>query len=60
MANIDLRIKLGPLVSLAISGQSCEEISEALKGFEVLNQQIDSMCGELAENIYPQEPDPTD
>jgi hypothetical protein len=52
-ANMNLTIKLGPLVTLEISGDSCEEIRSALEGFEKLNQQLDAMCGDLANRIYP-------
>lgn len=53
-ARMNLRIRLGPLVMLEISGDNCEEISQALKGFDRLNQDIDAMCSDLAERIYPE------
>ena len=52
-ARMNLRIRLGPLVMLEISGDNCEEIRLALKGFDQLNQDIDAMCSDLAERIYP-------
>lgn len=52
--SLTLKIRLGPLVSLEVNGNNCEEISEALKGFEILNRQIDAMCSDLAERVYPE------
>jgi hypothetical protein len=54
MAHITLRVKLGPLVSFEITGQSCKELSSALEGFQTLNQQIDELCSDLAERVYPE------
>jgi hypothetical protein len=53
MANITLSIRLGPLVHFEIVGESCEEISRALEGFERLNQTVGTMFGDLAERVYP-------
>jgi hypothetical protein len=53
-----LVIKIGPSVEIRIAGQNCHEISQALEGFEDLNVKIDSMCGDLAERIYPEGQDP--
>jgi hypothetical protein len=53
-ASITLSIRLGPMVSLRISGQSCQELAKALEGYDELNVRIDSMCGNLAERIYPE------
>lgn len=52
--NITIKVRFGPLVSLDVNGENCQEISEALKGFELLNKQIDTMCSDLAERIYPE------
>ena len=52
-ANMSLKIRLGPLVSLEIEGDNCREVNEALEGFETLNKNIDAMCSDLAERIYP-------
>lgn len=52
-ARMNLRIRLGPLVMLEVSGDNCEEITQALKGFDKLNRDIDAMCSDLAERIYP-------
>jgi len=52
--HITLKVRLGPLVSFEMTGQSCQELSEALKGFELLNQQIGTMCSDLAERVYPE------
>jgi hypothetical protein len=53
-ASMNLKIRLGPLVSLEIHGDNCEEIRSALEGFEILNQQVDAMCSDLAERMYPE------
>lgn len=53
-ASITLFIRLGPMVSLRVTGQSCQELSKALEGYNDLNVRIDSMCGDLAERIYPE------
>lgn len=52
-ASISLKIKLGPLVTFEVAGDDCEEICRALKGFQTLNMQIDEMCSDLAERVYP-------
>jgi hypothetical protein len=56
-ANLTLKIRLGPLVSLEVEGDNCDEIIEALKGHQKLNEEIDSLCGDLAERIYPSRED---
>lgn len=48
-----LKVTLGPFVTLEIEGSSCREISEALEGHEKLNIQLDGMCSNLAERVYP-------
>lgn len=50
---ITLKIRLGPLVSLELTGENCSEISDALEGHEKLNKKIDAMCSDLAERVYP-------
>lgn len=52
--SITLNIRLGPLVSLKVNGQSCEELAQALEGYDHLNQRIDAMCSDLAERVYPE------
>ncbi len=52
-----LKVKLGPFVAFEIEGENCKEITQALEGFEKLNQCIDAMCSDLATRIYPE---PTD
>jgi len=54
-ARMNLKIRLGYLVTLEVSGANCEEIHSALEGFEVLNQQLDAMCGDLANRMYPED-----
>ena len=56
--HITLKIKLGPLVSLDVTGGNCAEIMEALRGHEELNRVLDAMCGDLAERIYPEGTEP--
>lgn len=56
-ASMNLKIRLGPLVSLEVNGDNCEEIRNALEGFEKLNKQVDAMCSDLAERMYPEEAD---
>ena len=50
---ITLSIRLGPLVSLRVNGQSCHELAKALEGYDNLNHHINAMCGDIAERIYP-------
>ena len=52
-ASIVLKIRLGPLVYFEVEGDNCTEISEALQGYQTLNQQINDMCSDLAERVYP-------
>ncbi len=52
-ATINLKVQLGPLVSIEVAGNNCDEITEALKGYDALNSRIDCMCGDMAERIYP-------
>ncbi len=54
-SHMNLKIRLGPLVTLEVSGDNCEELRTALDGFKPLNQQIDAMCSDLAERMYPEE-----
>lgn len=53
-ASMILRIKLGPFVSFEVEGENCEEICQSLKGFEKLNEWVDSMCSDLVERLYPE------
>jgi hypothetical protein len=55
-ANIILTIRLGPLVSFRIQGNSCLELLEALQGFDRLNERVDEMCSDLGERMYPEGP----
>lgn len=54
MANLVLRIRLGPLVHFEVEGDSCKEIAHALEGFENLNKTVDAMFSDLAERVYPE------
>ncbi len=51
---VRLKVRLGPLVSIELSGENVKEIAAALKGYEDLNKQIDAMCSDLAERVYPE------
>jgi hypothetical protein len=53
-ANITLRMQIGPMVVIQIDGHSCQEISEALEGYERLNHQVEHLCSRLAEAAYPE------
>jgi hypothetical protein len=53
MPSITLSIRLGPLVSFRIEGDTCEEIRKALTGFEELNKVMESMFSDLADRVYP-------
>ncbi|MEI6669598.1 MAG: hypothetical protein WCP29_15730 [Acidobacteriota bacterium] len=53
-ASISITIRLGPLVSFEIVGENCRELSAALEGYEILNKQLDALCGDLAERVYPE------
>jgi hypothetical protein len=56
-ARLNLKIRLGPLVTLELSGDNCEEIRGALEGFQPLNQELDAICSDLADRMYPEEPE---
>ncbi|MCK6586291.1 MAG: hypothetical protein HUU21_11615 [Polyangiaceae bacterium] len=53
-ASIVLKVRLGPLVSLDIHGNSCKEIMAALEGYKELNHHINEMCSDLADRVYPE------
>ena len=44
--SITLSIRLGPLVSLRVNGQSCHELAKALEGYDIM----DAMREENEEN----------
>jgi hypothetical protein len=52
--SITLSIRLGPLVLLKVNGGSCHDIAKALEGHEHLNEQVNAMCSNLAERVYPE------
>jgi hypothetical protein len=54
MPRMSLRIRLGPLVYFQVEGESCQEITRALEGFDELNRRVDAMCSDLAERVYPE------
>jgi hypothetical protein len=49
-----LRVRLGPLVFFQVEGENCQELIDALEGFEELNRKVDAMCTDLAERVYPE------
>ena len=51
---VTLKVRLGPLVSLELTGDSVREISAALDGFEHLNRQLEALCSDLADRVYPE------
>lgn len=53
-ASIVFKMQIGPMVLIQIEGHTCQEISEALEGYERLNKQIEGMCGGLADKVYPE------
>ena len=53
MPRITMSIRLGPMVRFQVEGQTCAEIAESLKGFEELNETVDTMFSDLAERVYP-------
>jgi hypothetical protein len=54
-SSVTLKIRLGPLVSLSVSGDNCEELHEALLGYQSLNKTVDEMCSDLSTRVYPEE-----
>jgi hypothetical protein len=40
-------------VYFEVDGQSCEDLTKALEGFEALNAKVDAMCSDLAKRVYP-------
>lgn len=54
MARINLSLQLGPMVRIDIEGENCSEITEALRGFEHLNQSVDAMFSDLAKRVFPE------
>ena len=50
---INLSIRLGPMVHFEVQGENCLQITEALKGFEQLNQIVETMFSDLAGRVYP-------
>ncbi len=53
MARIRLSLQIGPMVRVDIEGENCPDITQALRGFEQLNQTVDSMFGDLANRVFP-------
>ena len=53
MPKIYMSLQLGPMVKIDIQGENCSEITNALKGFEELNQTVDAMFSDLAKRVFP-------
>ena len=53
MPRIVITLHLGPMVKIDIEGASCSEITEALAGFERLNETVDGMFSDLAQRVFP-------
>ncbi|MCP5072694.1 MAG: hypothetical protein GY947_05275 [Rhodobacteraceae bacterium] len=49
---ITVRILLGGLVHVEIDGTDAKEISEALEGWEEMNERIDNAACDLAKRVY--------
>lgn len=54
MPRIFMSLQLGPMVKIDIEGENCSEISQALHGFEALNQTVDAMFSDLAKRVFPE------
>jgi hypothetical protein len=54
MPKIYMSLQLGPMVKIDIQGENCSEITNALKGFEELNQTVDAMFSDLAKRVFPE------
>ncbi|MBN2035141.1 MAG: hypothetical protein JW768_00230 [Chitinispirillaceae bacterium] len=51
---LTLKIQIGPMVSIEAEGDSCDEITASLQGWERLNKQVQGLCTDLAERVYPE------
>jgi len=49
-----MSLQLGPMVKIDIEGETCSEITEALRGFEELNKTVDAMFSDLARRVFPE------
>jgi hypothetical protein len=49
-----MSLQLGPMVKIDIQGESCSEITDALRGFEQLNKTVDAMFSDLANRVFPE------
>jgi hypothetical protein len=54
MPRIFMSLQLGPMVKIDIEGENCSEITAALRGFEQLNETVDSMFSDLARRVFPE------
>ncbi len=52
---VSIRIRLGPMAEITAHGENCREIAEHLRGWEELNEQVERLCGDLAERMYPED-----
>jgi hypothetical protein len=49
-----LKVRVGPMVYVELTGENCEEIIDALEGYADLNKKLEAMFGDLAERVYPE------
>ena len=54
MARIFMSLQLGPMVKIDIEGDNCPDITQALRGFEELNNTVDAMFSDLARRVFPE------
>ena len=54
MPRISMSLQLGPMVKIDIHGESCSEITDALRGFEQLTKTVDAMFSDLAKRVFPE------
>ena len=55
LEQVTIKLQIGPMVVIEAQGKNCEEIADALKGWEKLNPQVEKLCIDLAERVYPEE-----
>jgi hypothetical protein len=43
------------MAEITVTGENCREIAEHLSGWQELNREVESLCGDLAERMYPED-----
>jgi hypothetical protein len=51
---VSIRIRLGPMADIEASGKNCVELVDNLKGWQELNGVVETLCGDLAQRMYPE------